>query len=137
MKSKKMLIGLLISIAFNVGFVVIFAYHVCMKPKPVMPRPPQVHERSQKFFRDENVTQLRRGNIELRREFFQELAKPEIDKERLGELIQKLEESQRTLEHSVLLHFIQIREEMTAEEAEEFFGKFHERHRRFRVRQET
>ena len=137
MKSKKLLIGLLVSLAFNVGFIVIFAYHACMKQKSVMPRTPNVHERSQRFFSDENVAQQRRGNIELRREFFKELAKPEVDRDELLKLIQRLEESQRTLEHSVLLHFIQIREEMTAEEAEEFFGKFHERHRRFRGRKST
>ena len=118
---------LVISLAFNVGFIFIFAYFSYYKPKPSIQRPsrnPRIHE----VFRSEAMQAARSENNLLRKEFFTELAKPEVDYDKVNELIVDLEESQRILEHTILHNFIKIRNEISAEEAESIFTSFQNRH---------
>jgi hypothetical protein len=67
--------------------------------------------------------------MEIRKEFFQELSKEDVNEQAINELVLKLEDSQKNLEQYILQHFIQLRNEMTNEEAKEFFGKFQERYK--------
>jgi len=127
MKSRCVLIALIISLAFNLGFILMFIHVKCIKAKAEKQEPKVQQERTYRAFRDEGITESRRENFEIRREFFQELARPEIDKERINELVLKLKQSQQALDQSVVQHFINLREGMTAEEAEEFFGNMRAR----------
>jgi len=130
MKPKFLLILLLISMSFNVGFVFCFVYKTSAKQQNIMPAPsqrPERQSRSREFFQNEDLIVARNENIELRKQFFIELAKPEIDLAEINDLMSKLDESQRVLEQAVLNHFLNIRQEMNSEEAEEFFSRFQHR----------
>ena len=127
MKSRFISIALIISLAFNIGFIVMFVYFKCTKSKPIEGKPQVQHEQVHRQFRNEDIAEARRENSEYRRTFFQELAKPEFDEERVEELAQRLKESQKTLDQTVVKHFINLRKGMTAEEAEEFFGNMRQR----------
>ena len=128
MKTKNIYIALLISLAFNAGFIVSFFYQMYVSPKPLMPPPPPHNPKIHQVFKNEEMVQIRKDNIKLRMEFFKELSQPTVNYSKIDELILNLDESQRVLESKILLHFIQIRKEMSEEEAEEFFGKFHQRY---------
>ena len=127
---------LFVSIAFNVGFLVMSTVASCRKPDTFMPTPPaQRHQRMNKAFHDEDIKTARIENMELRKELFRELAKPEMDRQTIDQIVSNLIESQRTLEQNVLLHFVKVREESTPEEAQEIFGEYHKRYERNRERQ--
>jgi len=127
MKSRCVLIALIISLAFNIGFILVFIHVKCVKAKAEKQEPKVQQERTHRVFRDEGIAESRRANFELRRELFQELAKPEVDKDKIKELVENLKESQKALDKSVIQHFISMREGMTAEEAEEFFNNMRAR----------
>ena len=124
MKSRIIFIILLISLAFNVGFIVKYVHKVCKKPETIMPAPPKHDMKNQRFTPNENVIAARNDNIQLRKDFFTELAQPEVNNEIVNELLHKLDESQRLLEQAVLEHFIELRSNMEADEAETFFTRF-------------
>ena len=126
MKSKLIIIALLVSLAFNIGFIITFAYCSMRKPQKFMPPPPpkQKNERMQKITKNEAIFQLKKENIELRKSFFAELATPEPDMEKIAELQIELEKSQTDLEKQVLQHFITIRGDLDNEEAAKFFNRF-------------
>ena len=126
MKSRLITIALLISLAFNIGFIIMFAYCSMRKPPKFMPPPPpkQKNERMQKITKNEEILHLKKENIELRKSFFAELATPEPDMEKIAELQIELEKSQLALEHKVLQHFITIRGDLDDEEAAKFFNRF-------------
>ena len=127
MKSKLTIILLLISLAFNLGFIIMFAYSSMCKPPKFMPPPPppkQKSERIQKIAKNDEIFELRKENFELRKVFFAELASQEPDMEKITELQAELEKSQNNLEQKVLQHFIDIRNDLDSEEAADFFNRF-------------
>ena len=126
MKSKLIVIFLLISLAFNLGFIIMFAYHSMCKPPKFMPPPPpkQKNERIQKIIKNEEIFTLRKENFEMRKSFFAELANPEPDMVKIAELQNELEKSQIEIEQKVLQHFINIRNDLDTEEAAKFFSRF-------------
>jgi len=128
MKHRVIFILLLISLAFNTGFIVMFVYHRQRMPHRMMPRPPTGYFNKQQIDQDEGIKQIRQENMELRKQFFTELAKEEFGSEAIYSFITQLEDSQSQLEHQVLHYFVNMREGMTAEEAEEVFGKFVDRY---------
>jgi hypothetical protein len=101
-----------------------------MKPSHTTPHPEISHARRQRFSNDDNIVAKRNENMELRREFFKQLSKPDFDQKDIEELMMKLEQSQRNLENSVLIHFVTLRNDMSNEEAEDFFGRLHDRYER-------
>jgi len=130
MKQKVIFILLLISLAFNTGFIIVFVYHRQRMVHRMMPRPPSGYFNRHQIDQDDGIKQIRQENMELRKQFFTELALEEFDKETIYNFISQLEDSQARLEHQVLHYFINMREAMTPEEAQEVFGRFIERYDR-------
>jgi hypothetical protein len=129
MIKKWLILALTLSLGFNVGFLVIKGLQHSKKPKHKMTkefRPPREH-RKMNMFKDENMREARSENKQLKREFFAELAKPDINTEKIQEIIVEIEHSQRVLEHSILHNFVQMRHEMSADEAATFFTSFQKR----------
>ena len=91
---------------------------------PPSPTPKQKNERIQKITKNEEIFQLRKANLELRKSFFSELASTEPDMDKIAELIEELEKSQMDLEKQVLQHFIKIRSDLNDDEAVQFFNRF-------------
>jgi hypothetical protein len=83
----------------------------------------------------DEMREMRRDNIQLRRSLFAELAKPDVNYTIVNEMVIDLEDSQRLLEHSILHHFVHIRSNMTPDEAAEVFGSFHRRYDRTKDRE--
>ena len=81
-------------------------------------------------FKDESMRQIRAENIEFRKAFFTELAKPEVDYVVVDSLRLELEESQKILEHVIIHSFIQLRNEVEDEDAKEIFGAYLQRFER-------
>ncbi|MCL1827171.1 MAG: hypothetical protein FWG20_03920 [Candidatus Cloacimonetes bacterium] len=123
---KRILFILLISLAFNAGFICMGIFHHFSKPKNYMlPIPPRF-QKDHKFPRpsqNEEIIALRKINVELRKSFFQELAKTELDTTKIAELSQQLQESQNEMEKVVLQHFVDIRNNHPVDEAVEYFQK--------------
>jgi hypothetical protein len=136
MGNKSIILALCISLAFNIGFIIICAYFLSQKPQTIMQSPPK-HQRMHSTMLSDEMREMRRDNIQLRRAFFAELAKPEVNYTIVNEMALDLEDSQRMLEHSVLHHFIYIRTQMPAEEASDVFGSFQRRYDRNRDREKT
>ena len=128
MKSKILFIILLVSLAFNVGFVVKYVHKVCSRQKTTIPAPQKRNMQTHRFAPNEEIVLARAENIQLRKQFFMELAMPEVNTDAVNELSIQLNESQIILEQAVLNHFVEIRQEMDTEEAESFFGRFGNRY---------
>ena len=127
MKSKIIFIILLISLAFNVGFVIKYVHKVCARPKNKITHVEKRNVRTKEFKPNETVMVARNENMQLKMQFFSELTNPEPNSETIAEIMEKLEETQRVLERSVLEHFITLRESMEPEEAKVFFDRFQNR----------
>ena len=125
MKSKLILIILLISLAFNIGVILRFFPKQTDRDVPIMPEPPaQRTFTGRGVFHNEEFRTIRINNINLRMLYFAELAKPEINKEIISDLAIKLIESQSNLDRAVLNHYLENRLQMTDEEAAEYFTRF-------------
>ena len=136
MKKKDIL--LIFSLAFNIGFILAFVYHIFARPSEMPHKPPP--PRMQVFrFHNEDLSQIRKETNELRKVLFLELAKNDLDTLQINEISHILVEKQGDMEKQILHHFKTGRLDMTDEEAEEFFTKLAERHekrtRKVRVKQ--
>ena len=134
MRNKILLISLLISLAFNIGFVVIFGYTKYNKPKDTRQNRQRGQSMMRHVFRDENIRQIRNENNEFKKAFFTELARPEVDYTIVDSLRIELEESQKILEHVIIHRFIQLRGEVEDDEALEIFGAYLKRYERIKDR---
>jgi hypothetical protein len=124
MKSKYFIIVLLISLSFNVGFIVAGLINA-NRQEPVIPQRAQ-RQRGTRFVQSDELREARRENLSLRTEFFQFLASEEFNEIETEEIIARLLQSQQRLESKVCLHFLDIRQNMTPEEASEFFNRFYQ-----------
>jgi hypothetical protein len=121
--------ALVISLSFNLGILIAFCYSlVFMRPKHFMPPPLPDKPKVQRVFKNEDISQAKKENIEIRREFFNELAKSAVDTEKLSDISKRLEDSQTQLDKLVLQHYVNIRSDMSNEEAEQFFTRFQKRY---------
>jgi hypothetical protein len=137
MKSKSIIITLIISVAFNIGFLFMF-FTLQAEPEPIMPTRQPRTERGHRFRQSDELRELRRENVAIRGEFFDLLAHENYQLPELDTIIEKMLESQHRLETEVINHFLSIRAGMTPEEAAEHFTDFQsrQRERRGRGRQE-
>ena len=134
MRNKILLISLLVSLAFNIGFVIVFGYTKYNKPNDTRQNRQRGQSRMRHVFKDENVRQIRNENIEYKKAFFTELAKSEVDYTVIDSLRLELEESQKILEHVIIHNFIQLRGEVEDDEAQEIFGAYLKRYERIKDR---
>lgn len=128
MKNRIKNIILIISLAFNIGFVFMFFYNIYLRPAPIMHHHPPKNHRINRIMDSREMMKLKKENIESRIEFFNELAKPDYNQDTLEELILKLSESQKCMEDKIIQNFIRLRSDMSDEEAQNFFGRFEERY---------
>jgi protein subunit release factor A len=137
MKSKILLYILILSLAFNIGFIVNYIL-ISISPNQdiVIPAQTRRHLREHRINQNEEILELRTENIHLRMEFFNELAQFDVNVFYLQELINELAVSQRLLDNAAFNNFIDMRFEMTDEEAHEFFGALHDMYERRANRQE-
>jgi len=134
MKNKIILFTLLVSLSFNIGFVIMFGYAKYYKPKNTGFYKHRYQNRFHSQFNDENLQLARSENIEIKKAFFLELAKPDVSYNVIDSLRIELEESQKIIEHSIIHNFIQLRQEIENDEAEETFGVFLKRFERSKER---
>ena len=127
MKSNLIMIALLISLAFNIGFMIFVAANLT-KPEPLMPNTPPDFHRTQIDGENVLLIDARRENIRIRAEFFKQLAKPEYDTQELVEITDRLTVSQHILEYRVTQHYLEMRRNMNDEEAQEYFSRLIRRH---------
>jgi len=128
MRNKYKLIIFIISLAFNAGFIIMFLYHAYFAPKRFMPPPPPKNAKIHRLMESEEMKNIKRENFKYRLEFFNELSKPNYSQTSLDSLIDNLSRSQQVIEDIVIQNFIELRNTMTDEEANDFFGKFQDRY---------
>ncbi|MDD4156601.1 MAG: hypothetical protein PHY08_08530 [Candidatus Cloacimonetes bacterium] len=128
MKNRNILIILIISLAFNLGFIMMFLYHSYFDPKPFMPPPPPKKDKIHSIMNSKEMKDFKKQNYKYRIEYFKELAKPDYDIKTIDNIIHYLSNSQKQIEDMVIYNFLELRKQMTDEEAADFFGRFHERY---------
>jgi len=99
--------------------------HLCRPKNFMLPPPPPFHKNDHfpKISKNDDVIKLRKANVDIRMSFFKELAKEELNFEKIDEISEKLLKSQNEMEQVVLHHFIKIRNDIPENEAIEFFTK--------------
>ena len=128
MRPKIISFILLISLAFNAGFIVRFLHIKASGSQSLMmPARLQTQLRERTALSNDVIRDIRNENMGLRRLFFSELSKPDVNMREVNSLIWKIFDSQSALEYAVLNHFVVIRRDMETEEAEEFFGRLSRR----------
>jgi hypothetical protein len=99
------------------------------KARKTMQRPER-NNHLRELFQDKEMADLRKENMELRKEFFSLLSMPEVDTQAVNLLKEKLTISQNELEVFTLNHFIKIRNEMSVDDARETFNRLGRAHTR-------
>lgn len=129
MKRTLLITLLFISIAFNISFVSIFGYKTFMMRRngDNPPPPPPFGEKRMRPDRNPEFLDTRMVNMELRKEFFDILSQDQVDQQKLQNVTQKLLKSQTQVESLLIRHFVQIRSEMSPEQAREFFDRLGKR----------
>ncbi len=127
MKHGKWLLALIIvSLAFNFAFLGGFVYHRWLLRRPPAPlrefkdtRRTELKEKMESFF-EANKPYMKEYR-ESRRLFIESLRKEHVDLDASRRLMEAAIERQMDMERRVGEHFIEMRKEMTAQEAEQFF----------------
>jgi len=127
MKHGKWFVALIIvSLAFNFAFLGGFIYHRWLQRRPPAPlrefkdtRRAELREKMSKFFEANKPYMLEYH--ESRRLFIESLSKENMDLEASQRLLETAIERQMDMERRIGEHFIEMRKEMTAQEAEQFF----------------
>jgi len=141
--SKKLLyILLLISLAFNISFLSMFAYHrIVMRKIHRMNQPgiPPDHEFQPNFRKImEDLKPIQDEFHKIRHDFIIDLSRKEFNEENAKKLLDEAIQKQLEMEREIGIRFINIRKNMSDEKAKRFFRnlashenrKFQERKRR-------
>ncbi|MDZ4181356.1 MAG: periplasmic heavy metal sensor [Candidatus Cloacimonadaceae bacterium] len=135
MNKRWLVILLLISASFNLAVLGGFLYVHSIRPCPMdrlgpPPGPPHgqgggfpPHKMGWKFFDDDSVKALREEFGATKKQLMDEIAKDPLDEERINSIIESSLTAQIKLEREMGRRLIQMRKEMSAEEAREFFTK--------------
>ena len=116
---------LLCSLIFNFilgGFII---YHLVTKPVPP-PRHPGIDiERTRYHEKSREISTHRTEFMEHRRRFMENLAAPEFDEERLKGQLDSLLHKQIEMERLIGNNLIEMRRDLTEEEAQRLLRRFH------------
>lgn len=125
MKNSTYKILLAISIIFNIAFIGNVIYHKYIKKNPYEK---MIHENNlphndmMRFHRAEMVRD-RRNYVEKRREFIEMLMAPNFDEKALEKKLNLTIDKEKKMERKMGEHLIELRKNMTPEEAKRFFRR--------------
>jgi len=128
MSKKTILILLIVSLAFNLAFFGTFLYHrVNFGPgihSPIHGRP-KLPKHCREDFRKlrKEMGEKHRDYFVARRQFILSLLEENLNEKEVLKKLENAIEKQTTKEKEIGLSFIQLRKEMTAEEARMFFRR--------------
>jgi hypothetical protein len=122
---------LLVSLAFNLAVLGGFIYMHVHHPPHVAPgdRPPGPHRESGPFherwkgMESDSIRALRDAFMESKKELMQELAKDPLDEQAINRIITRSITAQSTLERELGAKLVEMRKQMSAEEAKECFSR--------------
>lgn len=139
MTNRTLLIILVISLAFNLAFVLSYLYHITFENKtkeqhfrPPVWEKPELREYTSRH--KEQIISNRREFLEKRRAFLQQLQSEDFDRQSAEAQLDKLIAKQMQMEREMGKRLIEIRTQMSAEEAKTFFLAPHLRYRRDEIR---
>lgn len=131
MNKRWLILLLLISASFNLAVLGSFIYFRSIRPCPLdMPGPrpgphPEFprHNGAWKFFDDDSIKALREEFGAQKKQLMDEIAKDPIDEEHINSIIESSLSAQIKLEREMGRRLIKMRNEMSADEARDFFTK--------------
>jgi len=126
MKNHTIKILLIISLAFNIAFLGggIFRSIKFRKNPPIHKRIKNDKVRDFMESRKEIGSPLRRDFQKAKNEFIKALKEPEVDEAEMQILIEELIEKQNVMEREIGNSMIELRQQLSDQEAKEVFGKF-------------
>lgn len=139
MSNRTLSILVVISLSFNIAFLGMFLFHRIRGPlSPHDPRelnmPPELRDflmQSREKFKP-----LRDDFEQSRRILSDALAEEEYDESRLLQLLEETLQKQDVMERAMGMHLIELRKNMTPEQAENFFKKHRPRFEKIKERVE-
>lgn len=124
---------LICSLVFNITFISYIVYHH-VKETPLTDyhriqrnhNKPHLHRDAKEFQKPQSILirEIRADFIDQKREFFIRLSSPNIDKEELTDILEKVVQKQVKMEKTIGMAFIEKRMEMSDNEAENFYNRF-------------
>jgi len=127
MTKRLLWILLIVSLSFNLAVIISIChlgYRACPPPKPESPRPERVmlppHLREAPW--DPQLRHMRSNFDSTKVELMRELAKDPIDEETVDGILQRSLELQASLESRLGDRLVDLRRQMTAEEADRYFS---------------
>ena len=135
--SKRLLIVLfIISIAFNVAFLGGAGYHLVISRMAHRLIPPGINPQVRNHYLEcrNEIAPLMKEFHESKQEFINELARKDIDEEKLHIMLRNSIEKQTRMERELGLSMIEMRKRLTPEEAKKMFHALHKRTERFKDR---
>lgn len=135
--SKRLLIVLfIVSMAFNIAFVGGVGYHLIISRTAHQFIPPGINPQVRNHYLEcrKEITPLMKEFHESKQEFIHELARKDIDEEKLLNMMENSIEKQTRMERELGLSMIEMRKRLTPEEAEKMFHAFNKRTERFKDR---
>ena len=135
MSFKTLKILLVISLIFNIAFIGNYLYHrYVIYPKHIHNNFFMMRGERMKHFREmrRRFTRQRLNYLRERREFLRMLQSPEYTSEQLRAKLNETIEKEMKMERKIGEDFIEMRKNMSSEEARRFFNNLRKRQRRIR-----
>jgi len=132
MSKRTLIIIVIISLAFNLAFIGTFGLiqlrrRSFLKNNFGAPRELREHFRNRK----EHIAPFQHDFHQSKIDFIEELKKPDFNEELLNKMLENAIEKQTALEIELGKSLIELRKEMSFEEAQKFFSKFPKNNRKF------
>ena len=125
---KFLMILLAISLVFNIAFISVFIYrtvverpHFAPPPKPELKNYPELKESILEKKRE--IQPLYREFMQSKRDFMECLREPIFDEDKLKEKLDRTVKKQKNMEQELGKRLIELRKDMTPEEARIFFSR--------------
>ena len=128
MSNRTLGILVIISLSFNLAFLSMFFFHLLRGPLPPgIGHDFKIPPRFRDYFIDsrEDIKPLRHDFENSRKDFMIALSDPEFDENRLLDMLDLAVDRQMIMEKELGIKLIQLRKQMTPNEAEKFFGNPH------------
>jgi len=132
MSKRALTIIVIISLAFNLAFIGTFGLIQLRKRSFLENKfgpPPELRE----HFRNhkEHIAPFQHDFHQSKMDFIEELKKPDFNEELLYKMLENAVDKQTTMEIELGRSLIELRKEMSFEEAQKFFSKFPKNNREF------
>ena len=132
MSKRALTIIVIISLAFNLAFIGTFGI-IQYRRKIFLERRFIPHPQLRKHFMTckEHIAPLRYDFHQSKIDFIEELKKPDFNEELLNMMLENAIEKQTAMEIELGKSLIELRKEMSFEEAQKFFSKFPKNNKKF------